>query len=204
MILDAGCGNRMMWMLKNSEHIIYGDVEKQLQRKPTIFMDNQQMPFKSNSFDTVFYDPPHAWGFESNIFSSPNIDIARKKNPKMYENVNRVPTYYGIEKYKTRSALVAYIYRTEKELYRVLKSDGCLWLRWSHLKEMDTDRILGIFSNWECCTKHELDSPQQTRSECKSLWLMLMKKPMVYIQPDLFTVSQNPLLLLAKTEGDMP
>lgn len=188
MILDAGCGNRCMWKEKSVDGIIYVDVETKLQRKPTIFADNRCLPFKKESFDTIFFDPPHAWGMESSMFYSfPNREMQKAKYTTLGDR--GITSYYGVERYKTRQALVAYIYRAEKELYRVLKPDGILWLRWTNLKTMDEQHALNIFNNWTICLKHEIGSSKQTLSDCGSYWFMLTKKPLLFIQPELCIAS---------------
>jgi hypothetical protein len=183
MILDAGCGNRCMWEEKSVEGIIYTDCETKLQRKPTIFSDCRCLPFQKETFDTIFFDPPHAWGMDNHVFFSfPNTALQQEKYPDYKKE--SIPSYYGVDRYKSRSQLVAYLYRAEKELKRVLKIDGILWLRWSNLDSMDEHQALNIFNNWHICTRHEVVS-SMSRSESKSFWFMLMKKPLTFIQPEL-------------------
>jgi hypothetical protein len=184
MILDAGCGNRCMWQIKDSENIIYIDVEKQLQRKPVLFGSNTSLPFAGGVFDTAFFDPPFAWGMPNHpIFSYPNLKMLHLDYPD--KDRNSVPSYYGIDRYKTRSELVSYIYRAEKEIYRVLKPDGCLWLRWCPMTSMDENNILGIFQNWKQMLTHEIGSSKRNTGETASYWFMLMKKPLLYAQKTL-------------------
>jgi len=187
MILDAGCGNRCMWQIKDSENIIYIDIERQLQNKPNLFASNTALPFKNNSVDTIFFDPPFKWNCDDHpFFSFPNGNLRNEKYPQMAQNDNRLVTqYYGIERYKTRSELAAYLYRAEKELYRVLKPDGCLWLRWCTMTAMDHNNALGIFTNWQQMMQHEIGSAKRYTGETASYWFMLMKKPLQYDQKTL-------------------
>jgi hypothetical protein len=187
MILDAGCGNRCMWQIKNSDNIIYIDVEKQLQRKPKIFASNINLPFHNESFDTVFFDPPFSWGNNTHpFFSFPNGNLRNQMYPEMAKNDNRTITqYYGIERYKNRSELTAYLFRAEKELYRILKPDGCLWLRWCNMNTMDHNNVLNIFPNWSQMLTHEIGSAKRYTGETSSYWFMLMKKPLNYDQKTL-------------------
>ncbi len=106
----------------------------------------------------------------------------------------------GIDRYKSRSELVSYMYRAEKELYRVLKSDGCLWMRWCTMTSMDENNALSVFSNWTEMLKHEIGSSVRHTGKTKSFWFMLMKKPLQFVEPELFAVipSVNPL----KMTGD--
>jgi hypothetical protein len=177
MILDAGCANRCMWRYKNNPNIIFLDRQKKLERKPDIYASNTNLPFKNDTFDTVFYDPPHAWNIPTHPFYSyPNNTELHAKYPDMKQR-GFAPSYYGIELYKTREELVKYIYEAEKELYRVLKSDGVMWLRWSNLKTMSEKQALNLFPRWVTCTVHEIRSSHETLSSMGSFWFMLMKKP---------------------------
>lgn len=186
MILDAGCGNRAMWKKKNQEGIIYVDVEKKLQRKPTFFADNRSLPFADECFSIIFFDPPFTYNMNAHpFFSFPNEKLLREK----YPDISNLGSYYGIERYKTKSALIAYIYRAEKELYRVLKTDGVLWLRWCNFGDITEQTPLLIFENWSLCRTLEINSSKKTTyltgSKAKSFWFMLMKKPLPFIQKEL-------------------
>jgi hypothetical protein len=116
---------------------------------------------------------------------------------KGYKVHGAIPTYYGIERYKTRSALVAYIYRAEKEFYRILKNEGTLWLRWCEMRNMTHNQVLAIFQNWRLLLTHELNSSKQvlsmrdSKEDNISYWFMLMKKPLTFQQPELLTVASN-------------
>jgi hypothetical protein len=137
------------------------------------------------AFDTIFFDPPFKWNCGDHpFFSFPNT----KALYDYYPNISKRPitSYYGIERYKTRSELVSYIYRAEKELRRVLKDDGALWVRWCTMTKMDHNNLLTIFKDWSQMITHEIGSSKRNTGETKSFWFMLMKKPLQYIQPDLF------------------
>jgi hypothetical protein len=182
MILDAGCGNRCMWQTKDNPDIIFIDVEKQLEHKPNLFASNTNLPFKTETFDTLFFDPPFKWNCDDHPFwSFPNTTLQKAMYPNMNDN-RKAPVYYGIERYPNRSALVAYIYKAEKEIYRVLKNDGILWVRWCEMVNMTHNQVLAIFQNWHLCLTHEINSSKQTSSEIGSWWFMLMKKPLNYNQ----------------------
>ena len=191
MILDAGCGNRAMWEEKQVDNIIYLDVEKELQRKPTIFASNTHLPFRDREFDTVFFDPPFKWNCDDHqFFSFPN----RKKLWEKYPNIRpdtSPPSYYGIERYKTRSELVSYIYRAEKELHRILKPDGCLWLRWCNMVAMEEKHVLNIFANWTPMLTHEIGNSKRVTGETSSYWFLLMKKSLKFQQPELLNSTES-------------
>ena len=77
MILDATAGNRTMWQTKQADGIIYIDMEKRLEVKPTIFCSNEQTPFRDNTFDNIFYDSPHTYGVYNRSFAQPNWELQR-------------------------------------------------------------------------------------------------------------------------------
>lgn len=67
-ILDACCGSRMFWFNKNNPDVLFGDIRSEqhilcdgraLDITPDIIMDFTDMPFDSESFYLVVFDPPH-------------------------------------------------------------------------------------------------------------------------------------------------
>lgn len=67
-ILDACCGSKMMWFDKNNESTVYADQRtekhilcdgRSLEVTPDIEIDFRSMPFDSESFYLVVFDPPH-------------------------------------------------------------------------------------------------------------------------------------------------
>lgn len=171
MILDATAGNRTMWQQKNNQNIIYIDIEKTLTRKPTMFADNTLTPFLSQTFDTIFYDPPHSWDTKTGFFSF----TTREEYNKMYKPKKSIPTYYGWDKYKTRRGLVAHVYRAQKEFQRILKHDGLLWLKWNEV-EIPYLRIKGCFTDWHELLRIYVKSPRQSAGKGQSYWVCLCKK----------------------------
>ena len=77
MILDATAGNRAIWQHKNCDKIVYMDLEKKLERKPSIFADNRHCPFKDNIFHTIFFDPPYDYGNIHPFYMFPNKEEIR-------------------------------------------------------------------------------------------------------------------------------
>lgn len=168
MILDATAGNQIMWKDKQNSNIIFIDVQKRLERKPTLFADNSNSPFRDKIFDTIFYDPPHAWNWDSIIFGSPDAESWNKKDGR------KIPTYYGMERYNSRMELVAHIWKAQKEFYRILKDDGLLWLKWVEIKI--TLRIaLTLFERWIELLRFHAKSPFQQAGNYKKFWLCLCK-----------------------------
>jgi len=170
MILDATAGNRTMWECKNNPNVIYLDMEKRLEIKPTIFADHRQLPFKDEVFDTIFYDPPHYWGNAVHYFSFPNRELRQT----VFPDTSGIPTYYGWDKYKTKSGLIKSIYQAQKEFWRVLKKDGLLWLKWNELA-IELRKILAIFNRWRVMMTLYIQDPTHTAGKHQTYWVCLCK-----------------------------
>ena len=171
MILDATAGNRTMWNWKKVPDMIYIDIEKKLERKPTIFADNTNTPFLPASFDTIFYDPPHNWGGKDEPCPQYPSEIRKwkmKHQPFAF-------TYYGWDKYKTKQQLIAHIYKAQKEFLRILKKDGLLWFKWNEMK-VSLRKILAIFDLWAVLLIIYVKSPTQTAGMHQTFWVCMTKK----------------------------
>lgn len=180
MILDATAGNRTIWQNKDNESIIYIDMEKQLQRKPTIFADNTTTPFLSKSFSTIFYDPPHNFGDKP-------FDHTLKLTPETAEYISHHPfciTYYGWDKYKNQMELIVHIHKAQQEFHRILADDGLLWLKWCEVK-VSLRRILALFKDWQVLMVINLADPTKTWGKKKSFWACLAKEKREYLQTTL-------------------
>ena len=171
MILDATAGNRAMWQKKQAEPIIYIDIEKRLQRKPTIFADNTNTPFLSKSFSTIFYDPPHSWRSYTSRHSYPSKALLRSK----YPSKKSTPQYYGWDKYDSRQAIIKHIHLAQVEFQRILKDDGLLWFKWSEV-ELTLRRVLVLFDDWIKLMILYISDPTQTAGNVQTYWVCLCKK----------------------------
>ena len=66
-ILDACCGSRMFWFDKDNSNTTYMDIRKEefeihgkkVNVNPDVIGDFRDIPFESNTFDLVVFDPPH-------------------------------------------------------------------------------------------------------------------------------------------------
>lgn len=67
-ILDACCGSRMFWFNQHNPDVLYMDKRKETivlndERKvivePDVIGDFTKMPFESERFNLVVFDPPH-------------------------------------------------------------------------------------------------------------------------------------------------
>jgi hypothetical protein len=169
-----------MWKHKNTENIIYIDIEKKLERKPTIFADNTNTPFLSEIFDTIFYDPPHQIRDTGSYFVYPDAARFRMK----WKGYGKIPRYYGGDKFKTKTALIAHIYYAQKEFMRILKNDGLLWLKWNDI-EIPLRRILILFEDWNEMLRHYVKSPIGTGSKHQTYWICFSKRKMEDVQTTL-------------------
>jgi len=171
MILDATAGNRTMWRYKCSANIIYMDIERKLEVRPTIFADDRCLPFRDKQFDTIFFDPPHAWGSKGHYHVFPR----RSKDYFETWHDRTIPRYYGWDRYKTKAQLMNYLFKTGAELWRVLKNDGLLWVKWNEMY-LSLRTLLTLLTDWRELMQIYMKSPSQTASGHQTYWLCLEKK----------------------------
>jgi len=181
MILDATAGNRTMWRYKDSEYIIYIDMEKKLEVKPTIFAVNINTPFLDKLFDTIFYDPPYGWGEGIPLYKYPDAASV----PYWVSKYMNAPRYYGWDKFNNQQELIVHLYRAQKEFHRILKDDGVLWLKWNIVK-IPIHRVLAIFDLWFIMLELPVKAPTQTAGKGQTYWICLMKQKRDYVQSTLF------------------
>jgi len=174
-ILDATAGNRNIWKLNENPNIIWIDIEPALEVQPDQVIDCTKTPFPDEYFFTIFFDPPHWWGdkIAENIYTLRNWDDAHAFN-KRY-GTNRHVSYYGTDKFKTKTQLLRFLNKASKEFFRILASNGMLWMKWVDAK-IDIDKILPFFKEWDEVLRIHVGSPRQTNSDMQAYWLLLMKK----------------------------
>jgi len=171
MILDATAGNRSMWQHKNTESIIYIDIEKRLAVKPTIFCDNTNTPFLDNTFDTIFYDPPHYYRTDdSDLLTMTRAEIKLDMKFK-----HRLHTYYGSRFARYKHQIIRNTYLAQKEFMRILAPDGLLWIKWCETK-LTLKRILSIFAEWQILMIINVADPTHTMGKYQTYWVCLCKK----------------------------
>lgn len=180
MILDATAGNRTMWHYKDSEYIIYIDLERKLEVKPTIYADNSSTPFFDKVFDTIFYDPPHGWGEGHPFYKYPDSKSFKEK----WQGYGEIPRYYGWDKYKNQQELIVHLYRAQKEFHRIMKDGGVLWLKWNTTL-ISIHRVLSLFDLWFIMLELPIKAPTQTAGKSQTYWVCMMKKKKDYVQSTL-------------------
>lgn len=129
-ILDACCGSRMFWFNKEHPRALFMDIRKtgkikasdgrSINVSPDIVADFREMPFPSETFHLVVFDPPHLRGAGKNGW------MAQK---------------YG----SLGSDWKDLIGRGFKECMRVLKPSGTLIFKWNEhsIKVSDLIKVLG-------------------------------------------------------------
>ena len=171
-ILDATSGNKTMWKKNESDKILWIDIEEELEYAPDILMDCTNTDFNDGRFHTIFFDPPHEWGRKkySNIFTIPNRTHPNYAKYKLGGG----DTYYGWDKYETKSKLLMFISKSQNEFYRILSNDGCLWVKWNEYK-IKVSEIIPLFLNWDLMMR-TYGTPPRQESQTKTYWLLFMKK----------------------------
>lgn len=115
MILDPACGSKMFWFDKDNDNVIFGDLRKEthilcdgriLNIHPDILMDFTALPFLSEQFEMVVFDPPHL--------------VNLGKNSWMAKKYGKLNTSW---KDDISSGFV--------ECFRVLKDKGTLIFKWN-------------------------------------------------------------------------
>lgn len=171
-ILDATAGLRTIWKQKTSAHILWVDIETDLETPPDVLMDCTNTNFEEKRFHTIFFDPPHGWG------KKPGLSQTAMRNRKDYENYPWKPPnwgpYYGWDKYKNKQSLLIFIHKAQKEFHRILQDDGVLWLKWNECN-IPLSRVLPFFKDWVEMMRIEVGSRRQTIGKTQTYWLLFMK-----------------------------
>ena len=138
-ILDVTCGSRSIWFQKNEPHTIFCDKRREefdgffgneikkdgtqkhrhLSINPDVLCDFTDLPFNSDSFSLVIFDPPHIENLGENSWTR-----------KAYGSLN------GDWKKMLHDGFC--------ECMRVLKVGGVLIFKWSDVS-VSTREIIGIF-----------------------------------------------------------
>jgi len=168
-ILDATASYRSIWDMKNSDKILWIDIETDLDLQPDRIMDCTHTDFSDKRFHTIFFDPPHKYGEKKNqgVFSTPS----RKKQKERWGDTG---CYYGFDKFKTKSELLEFIRLSQLEFHRILSDDGILWVKWcEHATKLDV--VISIFNNWNKTLCFETAYQGQVKGK-RTFWVAFTKK----------------------------
>ena len=175
-ILDATAGNRMIWQNKDSPYILFIDIEPNLEFPPDRVLDCTNTDLPDESFNVVFFDPPHAYSNRNSLqrwHSCRNKEELKEFNEKYGLKYDGL-AYYGEDKLHNKQELLIFIHKSQKEFLRILKPDGMLWFKWSEMK-IPLSTIMPFFKGWILKLKFHIASPHQTAGKSKAFWLMFMK-----------------------------
>jgi len=166
-VLDATAGNRCMWDKKENNYIVFIDIEPELSIKPDFIMDCTNTGFPDNSFNIIFFDPPHSYGRTKNtgVHQTPNYEVQKQKGW-------HIGAYYGFDKFPTKRALIAFIHKAQKEFYRIIKPGGVLWFKWSEIHST-LDAMLCLFDKWDLVMKFEVAYQRRVKGNT-TWWVMMM------------------------------
>jgi len=130
MMLDATAGNRAMWNNKNPPNVVFIDKRlEDLMFSPHIQAVWKNLPFRSDVFDCVIFDPPHF------IYKT---HWKRSKDRQTYIN------YYGC--WKNKREIIPTIFKALKEFHRVSKR---LCFKWCDTRDGSTlYKLLPLFKGY--------------------------------------------------------
>lgn len=118
-ILDACCGGRAFYYEKADPRVLYCDIREEdkilcdgrrLVVKPDMFVDFRDMPFPSDTFHLVIFDPPHL------VDAGPESWLAKR--------YGRLP----------KNGWQDYVAQGLMECWRVLMPGGTLIFKWSNIQ----------------------------------------------------------------------
>ena len=167
-ILDATASYRSIWKTKESDRVLWIDIEPEIELKPDILMDCTNTDFDDGRFHTIFFDPPHKYGHTKNtgIHQTPSRILQKEK----WGNTG---SYYGFDKYATKIALLGFINKAQLEFMRILSDDGILWFKWAEIVS-PLNNILPLFRDWDVMMKHEV--AYRGKVKTRTWWVAFMKK----------------------------
>lgn len=126
-ILDVCCGSKMFWFDKLNPDVLFGDIREEshtlcdgraLEIKPDMHINFTNLPFDSETFKLVVFDPPHLVQLGKNSWMAKKYGVL---NETWQEDIKR-----GFS-----------------ECFRVLKKDGVLIFKWNET-QIKTSEILAL------------------------------------------------------------
>jgi hypothetical protein len=160
-ILDATCGSKGIWYIKNHPFVTFMDKRKETvlsnhkhQKKreyvinPDIISEWKDAPFPDNYFDIVIFDPPHL------IINrdKPKLSTMDKQYGNLYKDNWRQELKIGI-----------------KKLFDILKPEGVFILKWCE-NSVKVDEIIKM-----CPYPPLFGSNTKGRGHTANFWIMFIK-----------------------------
>lgn len=119
-ILDACCGSRMFWFDKENPYSMFIDIRSEdfiacdgrsIKVRPDLIADFRKLPFETNSFKLVVFDPPHDMYAGSNSFTAQKYGNLNKDNWRSdlkqgFDECMRVLDNYGVLIFKWNELIV--------------------------------------------------------------------------------------------------
>jgi hypothetical protein len=148
MILDPACGSKMFWFEKDSSDVVFGDVRcenhvlcdgRSLIIRPDVQMSYAALPFRSEQFNMVVFDPPHLVRLGKNSW------MAKK---------------YG----KLNNGWQSDMAMGFSECFRVLKVGGTLIFKWNE-RDIPVSEIVKL-ANVKPIFGHKSGAKSQTHWLC--------------------------------------
>lgn len=145
-ILDATCGNRMMWFDKNDPETTFIDIRQET--KPDIVMSCTKTKFKDREFDVIIFDPPH-------VNVGKNSDMSKR---------------YG---HFTSREIKLLVKDGFKEFNRILKTKGMVMFKWNnHSIKLET--VLSLIEDFRPLFGQQVSIRRKHVS--MTYWICLKKK----------------------------
>ena len=145
-ILDMSSGSRSMWFNRLHPDTVYVDLRPSM--KPTVVCDTKALPFPSDLFDLIVFDPPHVTCGKTSVMAQ----------------------YYSSMEAEEIKDLISL---SGKEAYRVSKDSGFLAFKWND-HDVKLERILRLMEGWEPLFGQRVAGRSKHRSG--TYWTLLRKR----------------------------
>lgn len=154
-ILDVCCGGKMFYFDKKDDRVLFCDKRsisttlcdgRDFEVKPDIVADFTNLPFESNSFNMVVFDPPHL----------------------LHTNNSPITGYQQIKYGALRSGWQEEIKNGFEECFRVLRTNGFLIFKWNET-DVKVKEVLAL-TNQKPVFGHKSGKASKTH------WICFMKE----------------------------
>ena len=168
-ILDVACGGKMFYFDKNDKRVLFCDIRtadthlcdgRHFEVKSDIVCDFARLPFPSNNFKLVVFDPPHLLR-----------NTGKSKNADMYGSLNEKATPTGYQQIKYGELYSDWrdmLHRGFEECFRVLSPGGFLIFKWNET-DIKVSEVLSL-------TKQIPVFGHKSGKQSKTHWICFMKE----------------------------